>query len=74
MRMLALFYAIAKMASMGELHMCEQVWASDASATDIPAVACGKHEEPIDPAFIGKGYTEVLTWYDVVCTPDGCWR
>ena len=75
MIVIAYLFALMKLAEAGSLLECERVWTSkDGGPTDVPSVGCGKHEVFTDPDLVRRGYADRMTWYDVVCTPDGCWR
>lgn len=76
MRALAFLHALVKMLSAGHLYVCEPVWSwgpDDRVEPTVPSVACGKQEVPIDPRYADQGWTETLVWYEITCTPDGCW-
>ena len=76
MRLIALLYAMAKMVSTGHLYSCDPVWTwgpKDGLEPTEESVACGRREEPVDPALVKNGHADKLVWYEIMCTSEGCW-
>lgn len=74
-RALAFLHALVKMVGLGQFYVCEPVWTwapDDGIEPTVPSVACGKHEDIIDPKYVSMGYADRMTWYELICTAEGC--
>ncbi len=72
MRALSFLHALFRMISVGHLYSCEPVWTwkpEDGAEPTEESVACGRHEDPVE-----RRPSDKLIWYEITCTPSGCWK